>query len=103
MCSGHVPERSEFPALLVDTSLDIPNPQIFGQAEGIALVALRPAALANSNDDDFLSSGMRALLEDQSSIPGDGSEEVDQGFGVGFQHLALKLSATGTEDSDGAA
>jgi hypothetical protein len=107
-----VAECRKLSTLLVDASLDTANPQTLGEIEGIALVALRSAAFANTNDDGFLyvgrkhleePSGMSALLEDQSSTLGDGLKEFDQGSGVGFQNLTLKLSATGAEDSDGAA
>jgi hypothetical protein len=54
-----VAECRKLSTLLVDASLDTANPQTLGEIEGIALVALRSAAFANTNDDGFLYVGRK--------------------------------------------
>jgi len=91
---------------------DVANPQVFGQAKGVALVVFRSPASPHADHDDFLHMGCQnfvkparvgSFFEDESAVLGNGLQEADQGFGVGLQNLTLQFPATGAEDSSGAA
>ncbi|MEZ4387804.1 MAG: hypothetical protein R3D98_09540 [Candidatus Krumholzibacteriia bacterium] len=105
-------EGRELSTLLVDPGLDVSDPQLLGQGEGVDLVALRTPAASDANDYEFLHlrgkhfeqpTRVRPFLEDQTAVPGDGADEGDQGPGVGLDDLVLQLASAGVDHRDRAA